>query len=1015
MKIWRPRVVGLLLCLLSATASAGSDFKLPRFDNLSWPALLELWRQNQLAYSVTLAGLVIIIGLLWLLVLKNRQLRANQHQLMETIAGQQAILSAIPELMFEMDLEGRYLNVWARHAEDLTASKSNLLNQKVTDVMPPQQASIVLKALQLAYVTGHSHGQEIHIPTPHGRKWFELSTSIKNTSDPEPHFIMLSRDITDRKQAEKSIRVLTQRYRGLFENMANGVVVYTARDEGEDFEVVDFNQGGEAIDGVRRQQVIGKRVTEAFPGVEAMGLLDVFRRVWKSGRAETLGARFYQDERSHGWRENYVYKLESGELVAIYRDVTKRKRYEKKLRLAASVFQHSQEGIIITDPQNNIIDANPACSQLTGYSRQELIGENPGLLSSGRQSGPFYQAMWASLSQHGHWQGELLNRRKNGEIYTELLSIDAVHDEQGELQYYVGVFSDISYLKEQEQALQRMAYSDALTGLPNRLLLHDRMEQAIRQAQRHDSLVAVCYLDLDGFKPVNDRYGHEAGDEVLVAVSERLQKVLRTEDTVARLGGDEFVLLVQDIKSVRELETMLDRILSQLSQPYTLSKGQPVVVTASIGIALYPLDDVDPDTLLRHADQAMYLAKKQGKNGYSYFDTGAEQQAMRHQHFYAEIERALAQDEFELYYQPKVNMRTGEVVGAEALIRWNHPDKGLLTPIEFLPKLENNPLIIELGEWVLRHALTHLQQFRARDCNLKVSINIAALHIEQINFVESVQHIIQSYPTLQPQDIEFEILESAALRDINRVSRVMRECGALGIEFALDDFGTGYSSLTYLKELPARRLKIDQSFIQDLLQEPDDVVISEGVLGMARAFGRQVIAEGVETVQHGAMLLSMGCELGQGYGIARPMPASKLVAWAKAFKTDEAWKHLRETLTPEIDITLLLMAVEHQKMVTRVINAINNRSITLLPEKLDDAEHCRLGEWLHGEGAELYRSNPVFQRLAEQHEKMHALCQLAAQQIAEGAEDVLEVTHERLNQSRHEVLDSLNQLRQQSR
>jgi diguanylate cyclase (GGDEF)-like protein/PAS domain S-box-containing protein len=988
---------------------------------------------------------------------------------------------------------------------------------------------------------GLSHGQQIQLPTDEGSKWFELSTSILNRGSDPPRFLMLSRDITSRKEAEQALKTLQNRYQGMFQNMVEGVAVYQAVDDGEDFIFVDFNPAAESIEGVKKQDLIGKKITDMFPHIREMGLLEVLQRVWKTGTAEACPVSLYRNERLSGWRENFVYKLDSGELVTVYRDETEKKqaeqrlqeserlkkliinstpdlmwlkdnegiylacnpeferffgaseneiigktdydfvdsrladffrkhdlaamqagksltneewikyaddgheallettktplqsangkvigvlgigrditsRYdsEQQLRLAASVFSYSREGILITDMQQKIIDANPACYDVTGYSRDELIGNNPRMLSSGRQSEQFYREMWEQINREGHWQGELLNRKKSGEVYTELLSIDVVHDQLGGVRNYVGVFSDISYLKEQEQALQRVAYSDTLTGLPNRLLLKDRKRQAINRAERHESLAAVSYLDLDGFKPINDQYGHEAGDEVLVEVSERLQHVLRHEDTVARLGGDEFVLLIQNIKHVLELEQLLERVLIKISEPYITTAGHQVAVSASIGVALYPLDDADPDTLLRHADQAMYQAKNQGKNRFSYFDSGEEERALKNQRLHKEIEQALLHDELKLLYQPKVNMRSGEVFGAEALLRWRHPRKGLLLPADFLPEIERSQLIVRLGDWVITQALTQLQKWKAQGRELQLSINIAPLQIQQANFVSKVEQSLRKFPEVSAKNLEFEILETAALHDFMRVSSVMKQCKKLGIEFALDDFGIGYSSMTCLKQLPAKRLKIDQSFICNMLEAPEDVAISEGILGLARAFGREVIAEGVETVRHGGMLLGMGCDLGQGYGIARAMPGTDLIDWIENFKADEKWLRLRQRIHPAADVTLLVMAVEHQKLVARVINAIKNSAAELIPDNIQDTHQCRLGQWLDDDGRAVYQHEPAFQHLVDQHEKIHQICYKAEQQLKQGQQEQLQATCQEINKSRHEVLDSLNELRKEA-
>ncbi len=578
-------------------------------------------------------------------------------------------------------------------------------------------------------------------------------------------------------------------------------------------------------------------------------------------------------------------------IIGTHMDITARKEAEDNQRLAASVFTHSQESVIITDTNNRIVDVNPACLQLTGYTREETLGQDPRIFSSGKHPPGFYSAMWKTLAKRGHWQGEIQNRKKSGGLYTERLSIDAVHDKNGKLQHYVGAFSDISYLKEHAVALEQIAYNDTLTGLPNRLLLRDRMEQALAQAERHKKLLAVCYLDLDGFKSVNDTYGHQVGDHVLLEVAVRLQQSLRSSDTVARLGGDEFILLMPDFQQATELEHLLGRVLKNIAKPYSLG-GEETSLSASIGIAVYPHDDGEADTLLRHADQAMYAAKQGGKNRYCFFDSSEEQRAMATTSVQREIEMALAHGQLQLYYQPKINMASGAMAGVEALVRWQHPKKGLLLPDAFLPAIEHSELIIDLGNWVLRQALSRMRAWQAEGRELEVSVNIAAPHLQQADFVPSLKALLAEFPDIPASRLQLEILETAALQDISHVNKIISECAEFGVQFALDDFGTGYSSLTYLKHLPAQALKIDRSFICDLLDNAEDLAITKGILGLAHAFHRTVIAEGVESVAHGTLLLELGCKLAQGYGIAHPMPAQELLAWLDSYQVPHEWKRV---------------------------------------------------------------------------------------------------------------------------
>jgi diguanylate cyclase (GGDEF)-like protein/PAS domain S-box-containing protein len=573
-------------------------------------------------------------------------------------------------------------------------------------------------------------------------------------------------------------------------------------------------------------------------------------------------------------------------VLGIARDITERRRAEQAMQTSASVFTHAREGIMITDAGSKILDVNAAFTRITGYTREDVVGKNPRILSSGRQPPTYYETMWAELQQAGFWTSEVWNRRKNGEVFAELQTISAVHDSKGQVQQYVSLFSDISAFKEHEFKLEHIAHYDALTNLPNRVLMADRLHQTI--SQRHGQ-VAVVFFDLDGFKSINDRFGHEAGDHLLITLAQRLKAMLREGDTLARMGGDEFAVVLQELDDTSACVPLLNRMLATAAEPVQFGTDM-LQVSASAGVTFYPqAEDVDGEQLLRQADQAMYQAKLAGKNRFHVFDA-VQERSMRGYHESVErIRRALTEREFVLHYQPQVNMRTGQVVGMEALIRWQHPQRGLLSPAAFLPLIENHVVAIGIGEWVIDAALAQLEQWGAAGMDLPVSVNIGASQLQQANFVERVAALLAAHPTVAPSRLEMEVLETSALEDVQAASQVIEECKRMGVLFALDDFGTGYSSLTYLKRLPVALLKIDQSFVRDMLGDSSDLAILEGIIGLATAFRRKVIAEGVETVQHGTRLLEIGCDLAQGYGIARPMPASEVPAWVAQWRPDPAW------------------------------------------------------------------------------------------------------------------------------
>ncbi len=583
--------------------------------------------------------------------------------------------------------------------------------------------------------------------------------------------------------------------------------------------------------------------------------------------------------------EAYTQSLESD------RDRATEELRESERRLHA-LFNNMAEGVALHHLAHNeagqptdcrIIECNPRFDQILNLPPRSAIGQLAADVYRGDQA-PFLK-----MSGDAAFTGQTQRAELYFPSLEKHLDISIIPwDRDG----FASVFSDITERYRIQERLQWAANYDALTRLPNRLLLADRLRQAVAHAQRTHKLLAVGYLDLDSFKPINDRLGHDAGNRVLIQIAQRLREDLRADDTVARLGGDEFVLLLSDLDSIKQVENAMERILLRIATPCEVPPYPVVSLSASIGVSLFPQDDNDPDALLRNADQAMYLAKQAGRNRYHFFDpTRDRQQRVRHEALHL-IEQALEAGQFRLYYQPKVNMRRGAVIGAEALIRWQHPERGVLSPGEFLPVIENTALDVRIGQWVVETALNHLDAWWATGLQLAISVNISAAHFQQSDFAPWLAGKLRAHPTVPPHALELEVVESAALQDINYVSCLIKECQRFGVKFALDDFGTGYSSLTYLKRLPAETLKIDQSFVRDMLNDPEDFAIVSGVVGLAQAFQRQVIAEGVETEEHGLFLLQLGCDFAQGYGIARPMPAEKLADWVAHYHPPATWRNL---------------------------------------------------------------------------------------------------------------------------
>ncbi|MEW6446020.1 MAG: putative bifunctional diguanylate cyclase/phosphodiesterase [Pseudomonadota bacterium] len=657
--------------------------------------------------------------------------------------------------------------------------------------------------------------------------------------------------------------------------------------------VLFWNQASEQLYGYSRSEALGRTLGELIYTPEQQAFFhDLMHRALAGD--EVLGPELQTVRHRDGSRRSilaslFVLRAGQGEsvFVCVDVDVTREQDAHESLslerQLLRTVMDENPNIIILKDWDGHFLMANRGLAELYNTTIENLIGKTDGDFNANAEQVRFFLENARSIMRDGK---------------TRVVMEESTHAETGETRYYRSIkkplrgadgepcvlitASDVTDLHLARQQIRQLTYHDALTQLPNRVLLADRMQQAIALARRDGSMLAVAYIDLDGFKPINDVYGHAVGDALLVQMAERLRNTAREGDTVARIGGDEFVLLLSHLSDKPSCERILLRVLAALAEP-VVRNGAELQVSASIGVTLYPDDESDADALIRHADQAMYQAKLQGRNRYHFFDPAHDRKMQAARELCERVVTGLQLGEFELFYQPRIDLIQRRVQGAEALIRWRHPGKGLLLPGAFLPQIEGSACMIAMGRWVLEQAVQQLAQWRRAGLDIAVSINIAAPHLLASDFVTHLAQVLAAFPDVPPAMLELEILESTALEDMEAVRAILAECRALGVRFALDDFGTGYSSLIYLRRLPVDTLKIDRSFVRDMLDDAEDHTIVQAVIGLGNAFGRHVVAEGVETERHGQALMGLGCHQLQGFGIARPMPAPELHGWIESY------------------------------------------------------------------------------------------------------------------------------------
>ncbi len=714
---------------------------------------------------------------------------------------------------------------------------------------------------------------------------FQIADSaapIRNGAGIITGVVLVFRDVTEDYRLQQSVHEHSQRLQRIIESAMDAVIVANEQDI-----ILEWNPQAEALFGWSRDEIIGRHVYEtiipaALRDTHRQGigrLIETGKTHILGNRIETAGLRRDGSEFPIELTINQLHQSTGWLFSAFIRDLTARKSAEEELRLAATTFK-SHAGILITDSSGAILRVNPAFEAMTGYTAEEIVGENPRILQSGRQDKEFYQRMWSTIIKEGQWQGELWNRRKDGSLYAEWLTITAVKNPGGKITHYVGTSQDITKRKRAEARFEHLAYHDDLTDLANRRLLHDRMEHEIAIAKRRSVLGALLYLDLDRFKNLNDALGHPVGDDLLRKVGERLKMLVRTEDTVARIGGDEFVILLPMLdpdpsKASFEAQAVAEKVRLRLSEPYTLG-GHRYHISPSIGIVLFPEGEGDADDLLKHADSALYRAKEEGRNTARFYQPDMQAAAEARLALEKDLRHALEHNELSLHYQPQVN-GSGELIGAEALIRWQHPEQGMVPPDRFIPIAEDSGLILNIGDWVLRAAARQIntwQQSKRYTLPRRLAVNVSPRQFHQTDFVDRVVNTFNE-EGVSLDHLELEITETLVMENVEDVIEKMTQLKAQGVCFSIDDFGTGYSSLSYLKRLPVDQLKIDRSFVRDIVIDADDAAIIETIIAMTRHLRLGVIAEGVETREQLDFLKEKCCTAFQGYYFSRAVPAEE--------------------------------------------------------------------------------------------------------------------------------------------
>lgn len=810
------------------------------------------------------------------------QMRVAIKHLFEDIGRREerfrTIVTQVPGAVFRVRPTGP-IDFVSDAIEDISGYPASLLMrssaERWSDIICPEDRRMQARTVQSAMASGKPYEIEYRIIDATGtERWVaENGQPQRDEATGTAWVDGIISDISERKHNEMRIEGLLAEQSAILDNVMFGVMFVRAR------RMVSVNRRCEELFGYGSGEMTGESTVVLFPNeaeFEAAGQLQY--------PALALEKDF-SEERQYKRRDGSLFWcLVSGRAldphhpnegsIWVYADVTERRLAEEKLRLSATVLEHIADGVMVIGPERQIVAVNPAFTQITGYTEGEALGKDSSLTRSERHDDAFYAELWKELASSGFWRGEIWNKRKNGELYLEWLTVSAVRDDHGVITHYVGVFSDITKVKESQEKLDHMAHHDPLTALPNRLLFHDRLHHALQRAARDHQQLAILFIDLDRFKNVNDTLGHHIGDELLKQVAIALAGKLREGDTLARLGGDEFIVLLEDVDGEFGAGHVAEKLMSMFEEPFMVSDYE-LFVTGSVGISLFPNDATDLNMLVRNADVAMYQAKARGRNGYQFYAPSMTGEGVERLRLEAMLRRSIEKNEIFINYQPQVEIDSGRLIGVEALVRWENPELGLVPPVRFIPLAEDTGFINQLGKWVLFEACRQMMRWQEAGLYVpKIAVNLSVKQFERGSIVNMVADILKE-TGLEPQRLQLEVTESVIMNTGDALVFI-NDLHSIGVGLAIDDFGTGYSSLAYLKQLPVQTLKIDRSFIKDISTDVNDEAIAIAIIQLGKSLNLSVIAEGVETEEQAAFLLRHGCNKAQGYFYSRPVSSAAL-------------------------------------------------------------------------------------------------------------------------------------------